>query len=196
VADLVAALQLYQQVNRELWQQYERHEIELVELQVRRFMPWAATASSAKQLNRQFLLAIAQYSRPLPGAKTLLKTLKQIPDLKIALVSNGFSFMHQHRLRRTGFFKYFDAVVTSEEAGVAKPAPKIFQLSLSKLDVSAKARVLMVGDNLQTDIAGAIRQGFDSCWLRTNAVEDVVDIVPTYQVGTLAELSSLLQTWA
>ena len=47
-----------------------------------------------------------------------------------------------------------DDIVVSAEAGVAKPAPGIFELALRRLRCPAR-KALFVGDSPETDIAGA-----------------------------------------
>ena len=56
-----------------------------------------------------------------------------------------------------------DCMVTSEEAGVEKPAPGIFNLCLEKLRLPA-GEVCFVGDNLERDVKGAMAAGMQAVW--------------------------------
>ena len=58
----------------------------------------------------------------------------------------------------------FQAVVTSEEAGVGKPAPFIFRLACQKLEINP-ADAVFVGDLLETDALGAQAAGLHGIWL-------------------------------
>jgi len=60
-------------------------------------------------------------------------------------------------LRRLGAGRLFETIVTSSEAGTAKPDPRIFKLALARLQVEA-ARALHVGDDTR-DEEGARRAG-------------------------------------
>lgn len=59
-------------------------------------------------------------------------------------------------LTRTGLAPLVDAVVTSAEAGVAKPDPALL---LRALDGADPAEALHVGDEMATDVAGARAAG-------------------------------------
>ena len=80
---------------------------------------------------------------PIPGAVETVERLRRL-GLRTALVANWDVALHEH-LRALGLTPLFDAVVTSAEAGVPKPDPRIFELALSRLGVPP-ARALHVGD--------------------------------------------------
>lgn len=62
-----------------------------------------------------------------------------------------------------GVRHYFDFVVTSYAAGVAKPDPKIFNQALSCVDCSIRSsEALHIGDDLQRDYLAARRCGWHS----------------------------------
>ena len=79
---------------------------------------------------------------PVPGAVETLERLAA--RTRLAVVANWDSSLHEH-LGRLGLDRYFDAVVTSAEAGAAKPDPEIFLAALRQLDVEP-GRALHVGD--------------------------------------------------
>lgn len=65
----------------------------------------------------------------------------------------------QHRkLRRLELIPYLDALVTSEETGVEKPAPEMFNRCLEKMGVRAE-QCLYIGDDVDKDVKGAIGVG-------------------------------------
>jgi putative hydrolase of the HAD superfamily len=75
----------------------------------------------------------------------VVETLERLSTrTRLAVVANWDSSLHEH-LDRLGLDRYFDAVVTSAEAGAAKPDPEIFLTALRRLDVEP-ARALHVGD--------------------------------------------------
>jgi putative hydrolase of the HAD superfamily len=79
---------------------------------------------------------------PVPGAVETLERLAA--RYRLAVVANWDSSLRE-QLDRLGLDRYFDVVVTSAEAGVAKPDPEIFLAALRRLDVEP-ARALHVGD--------------------------------------------------
>jgi 5'-nucleotidase len=52
--------------------------------------------------------------------------------VKLGIITNGFTALQQTRLERTGFRDYFDLLVISEQVGVAKPDPRIFDYALEQ----------------------------------------------------------------
>ncbi|ALU43295.1 pyrimidine 5'-nucleotidase [Pseudoalteromonas rubra] len=181
----------YQRINKPLWVQYQNGEIDAKTLQVTRFQFWAERLNvSAETLNLGFLDAMAELCNPLPGAADLLHALQGKATL--AIITNGFTALQEKRLAHTGFKDYFHSIVISEQVGVAKPDPSVFEHALSLLGTPDKSQVLMVGDTPASDILGANRYGIDSCWLRHPGAECPPEITPTYVVDNLAQLQALL----
>ncbi len=108
------------------------------------------------------------------------------------LFTNGFTALQKIRLERTGLLEMFSPVVISEQFGVAKPDVAIFEHALALMEHPEREHVLMVGDNLHSDIVGGLNAGFDTCWLNHHAQPLSTEITPHYQVSSLSELQSLL----
>jgi putative hydrolase of the HAD superfamily len=81
----------------------------------------------------------------------------------------------------------FDVVVFSYEVGCTKPDPAIFQLALTRLDVSAE-NIVMVGDSLTSDVLGARASGIRALLLDTSG--KYPDVTP--RATALAEIPALL----
>jgi putative hydrolase of the HAD superfamily len=90
-----------------------------------------------------------------PGAVEALTQLRT-RGLELAVVSNWDVGLAEH-LERIGLDRLFSAIVTSAEAGAAKPDPVAFQLALERLGVQAE-RALHVGDEPE-DEQGAAAAG-------------------------------------
>jgi putative hydrolase of the HAD superfamily len=90
-----------------------------------------------------------------PGAIQALDLLRE-RGLRLGVVANWDCALPSH-LERLGLGGWFDAVITSARAGVAKPDPAIFELAVRELDASP-ARVLHVGDE-PVDEQGALAAG-------------------------------------
>jgi putative hydrolase of the HAD superfamily len=99
-------------------------------------------------------------------------------------------------LERAGLGRLFQWVITSVDAGVRKPAPEFFQYALARCGLG-KDEVLFVGNQLNTDIAGAEAFGIQTVWLSGPAYRSQDDAPcparPTYTVPTLHELPALVQ---
>lgn len=184
--------QEYQTINKPLWIEYQNNIITAQELQHRRFSLWGERLHvSTAELSKKFLLAMAEICEPLEGAVSLLNVLKG--HVKLGIITNGFTELQQARLNRTGLKQYFDCLVISEELGIAKPHPSIFNHAISLLGNPDRDHVLMVGDTLESDILGGINAGIDTCWLnRTQRSLGAEEVKPLYEIASLEELEILL----
>ena len=66
-------------------------------------------------------------------------------------------------LERVGLSDYIDRVFCYENVGCRKPAPRFFKTILAAIGARA-SQVVMVGDSLETDIAGAMAAGLHGIW--------------------------------
>ena len=114
---------------------------------------------------------------------------------KLGIITNGFTELQQIRLEATGLDHYFDVLVISEEVGVAKPHPDIFDHALELMGNPPREHVLMVGDNPDSDIVGGINAGLDTCWLNTHRRTAPAGIRPKYEVSSLEDLERLLRAF-
>ena len=96
-------------------------------------------------------------AQPYPETIETLEMLKK-KGVKIAIVSNTPKLSVDGVLEKFGFDKLFDAVCFSYDTGYLKTDPEMFELALEKLGV-AKKDAVMVGDSMETDIAGAENAG-------------------------------------
>ena len=99
--------------------------------------------------------------RPIPGAVELLTAVR--PVARVAIVSNNLVDEQREKLQFCGLSPYVDVLMVSEEAGVSKPDPRIFEMALSRLGVAASDAV-MVGDSWLADVVGAARAGIRAVW--------------------------------
>ena len=140
---------------------------------------------------------IVQEADFIPGAGEVLKTLHD-EGFTVALVADGEWDSFQNVYRNNGLGYCFDAWIVSEVVGKQKPEPVMFEAAYEalKLTEEDKPRIVMIGNNLKKDIAGANRQGLTSIWLdwspRYFHTVEEPDWKPDYTVKTPAELIPLL----
>lgn len=140
---------------------------------------------------------IVQQADFIPGADQVLRRLHE-EGYTIALVADGEWDSFQNVYRCNGLGYCFDAWIVSEVVGKQKPEPVMFETAMEKLGLTEadKSRIVMIGNNLKKDIAGANRQGLISVWLdwspRYFHTVEQPDWQPDYTVNTPAQLLELL----
>mgnify|MGYP001030615699 CR=1 FL=1 len=70
-------------------------------------------------------------------------------------------------MEKSDLTKYFKTIITSEDAGVKKPNPIIFEYALKKTKALANESI-MIGDNWEADIMGAKDAGLDVIFCNFN----------------------------
>lgn len=96
--------------------------------------------------------------------------LESIKMNKLCLLTDLTADIQFKKIEKLGLHKYFNFIVTSEEAGIEKPHPYMFLLALNKLQLDP-SQVCMIGDSYSKDIIGASSLGIKSYWI--NPTEDL-----------------------
>lgn len=158
----------YMHHNHMLWGRYNRAEITQDYLRTHRFLDPirertvisdADFAPEARRLDTIYLDHLAAQKRMIPGAMQLIDHLRA-HAYNIGVLSNGFSDVQHRKLRTTGLDTRIDLMVLSDDIGVNKPDPRIYRHAMERAGDTDPAAHLMIGDNPDTDIAGAIRSGW------------------------------------
>ena len=110
------------------------------------------SADEADTLFEQYLAHYRAHWRLAPGASEFLARTARVPT---ALVSNGEHRQTNSKASALGLLDHFNAIVTPEVAGAAKPDFAIFRHALGALGIADASMCLMVGDNLAADILPA-----------------------------------------
>ena len=132
--------------------------------------------------------------RTVDGALELLTALHARVSTGV-VTHNGASEQRQ-KIAACGFAPLLDAVIISEEAGVTKPDPRIFNLALDALGRSPEDAV-MIGDAWDTDIAGAQAAGIRPIWFnRFGAASPDPSVTEIRALKPAASVVSLIVTSA
>jgi putative hydrolase of the HAD superfamily len=111
---------------------------------------------------------------------------------QLLLLTNGSPDLQHTKLSLSPkLIPYFDHIVVSGDFGKGKPDPSIFEHAQLRLSLH-KEEILMVGDNLMTDILGANRAGIKSVWINRHQKERN-EVIPTYEIQHLRELFNILK---
>lgn len=184
---------IYYPNNCELWRQYRCGEITKDELIVERLLfplrPFGNFSTKyILDLNTDFLDRTTRKKKLLPHAIEALDHLRG--RYRMFILSNGFEEVQQRKLDNSGLSVYFDDMILSDQVGVNKPHPRIFEAALTRAD-ARKEETLMIGDSWEADIQGAHRAGIDQLWF-DQGLEQSSGFEPTYRISSLRELTTIL----
>lgn len=185
-------LAAFREVNRILWTSYNESKIDKTYIRERRFeMIFDRLGMDAtempKNLGEIYLFKCPTKGHLLPYAKEALDYLSE--NYRLHILTNGFGDVQDIKLESSGIKHYFETVVTSECTGHKKPSPEIFHFALDKATATL-AESVMIGDNLNTDISGAIGIGLDSVFY--NPHKSFHKSKPKYEIDCLRKLQDFL----
>ncbi len=197
--------EIYEEYNLRLWALYAEGKVTKGQLNAERYShPLRVVGvADADAIGTTFwdeaMKRLPLGSRLMPYAREVLEYLR--PQYKMYILSNGFTELQSRKMQSADIARYFDGVVLSEDIGINKPNPAIFEYALRVADV-APSKALMIGDNFEVDIEGAYKAGIDQvfyCDKRLGAKGDLKSVapdvginVPTYTISSLLELEDIL----
>ena len=138
------------------------------------------------EIASRFIENLTNYNHVFEGAYEILDYLKDKYQLHI--ITNGPDKVQELKLKNSNLNQYFCTVTNSELAGAKKPDARIFKYALNLANVKPE-HSLMIGDNLDADIKGALNIGMQVIWFdeyRTNQLQSFTTI------NKLIELKKIL----
>ncbi len=185
---------IYDEINRQVWTELEEKTITPDALKTERFRRFAdklGVSIDINALSHAYLTALGEASYYLEGAEELLNSLKS--KYPLAMLTNGLEKVQEARFRTLNFDKFFDVIMISEKEGIAKPDPAFFQKAAERMNIPLDRNILMVGDGLGSDIAGAINAGITSCWYNPGRWANQSPWKADFEIASLEEVHRLLE---
>jgi putative hydrolase of the HAD superfamily len=176
---LVDFLKVYEPINFNYWKLYRDEKIDKESLRYGRLsdtfyaLNFDIKSGMINKLSEEYITYLCTYNNLFDGATEILEYL--FPKYQLHIITNGFKEVQQGKLNNANIDHYFQTVTNSEMVGVKKPNPKIFNHALSQARATIEESV-MIGDNLEADIFGAINVGLEAiCFNYHNEplVEDI-----------------------
>ena len=179
--------------NAHLWSRYEKGFIGVEELKWKRM--WrtmldfkVADEKLSKEISVQFLEILPTKKSVFPHTFEILDYLIE-KKYTLHLITNGFEKVQRMKLQNSGLDKYFTEVITSEGSNSLKPKKEIFDFALQKTNAELH-ECLMIGDNQDADLQGAIHAGMDQVFV--NNIQEPLKLKPTYTITHFKELEKIL----
>ena len=187
--------EIYEVINNQVWTELEEKKITPQQLKTerfRRFVEALKVDADANGLSEAYLKGLGEGAYYLEGAEELLNKLKG--KYPLAMLTNGLTIVQEARFGTLGFDEIFDVILISEKEGIAKPDPAFFQIAADRMNIPLNKDILMIGDGLGSDIAGAINAGITSCWYNPGRWENQSPWKADYEIASLEEVHGVLES--
>ena len=169
---LQSFLKIYMPINFSLWNLYRDDKI------TKEYLRHNRLKSTFEKLNINIKPSVIDnisddYVKHLPDNNFLLKDAITVLDYlfkkyTLHIITNGFTEVQNTKIINSNLKKYFTCIIDSETVGVKKPHSKIFQYAYDVCKATNKNQCLMIGDNYEADVMGAINNGFKAIHLNSN----------------------------
>ncbi len=187
-------VQQFEENNVTLWRLYGADKITKDFLNCERFLSplrrfGILNEPLAREMCTFYLDQCCKKTDVMPNTFTVLDYLKSRYDLYI--ISNGFREIQYNKLDRSGLSGYFKDVFLSEEIGYHKPKPEFFAHIFTATG-AIKEESLVIGDNFEADIEGAMNFGIDQVYFTPGITTENLNRQPTFIIHDLSELCLFL----
>lgn len=181
-------LTTYIPINNDYWKLYRENNISKDKLRYGRLtdtfkaLEIDVSTKIIHKLSNEYIKFLSSYNFLINHTIPILKYLGSKYNLHI--ITNGFQEVQNLKLINSRIHNYFKTVTNSEMAGVKKPNQKIFQLAIKKANTDFKSSI-MIGDNLEADIQGALNVGMDAILFNYHKIsvpKGVISINKLYQL--------------
>lgn len=191
--ELDVFLNEYVRINFDYWKLYRDEKVTKEALKYGRLKD--SFDAVAYDISDKLIYQIAkEYLEHLPNFNTLFDGTIEIldylmPKYQLHIITNGFSEVQDHKLKKSGISHYFTQMITSESVGVKKPNPRVFNYALHKANATAE-QSMMIGDSLEADVQGALNVGMQA--IHFNPTEIQSDGKHVVEIKNLVEIKRYL----
>ncbi len=182
----------YKVHNHRLWDKYSKGLIKQDELRWKRM--WhtlldykIGDEKLAKEMSARYLTILPDQKALFEHTVEILSYLKN-KNYQLHIISNGFEEVQHNKLQKAGIKKYFTQIITSEGSNYTKPQKEIFEFAIKMAGALLK-ECIMIGDNPEADIQGAMNAGMDTVFV--NHINADISINPTHTIYHLKELENI-----
>ncbi len=184
----------YKFVNTLMWDLYNKGKINQKELRENRFKK---TLTGLGLDEHEVPQGISEaYTDLCPTKKAVFPYTHEVlqylqAKYSLHIITNGFKDVQHIKMASSELHGYFKEIVTSECCGYKKPDRRMFEHLLDRIEVKADD-CLMIGDNFECDIEGAMACGIDQVYFNPEGVRSKKRPKPTFEIMCLSELKNIL----
>ena len=191
--DLQNFLSIYSPINFDYWKRYREEKVSKEALRYGRLkdsfdaLGYEISDEMIGVLSEDYIAILPTFNFLFDGTIELLEYLQK--KYRLHIITNGFEEVQQTKLIKSGIHSFFDQIITSEAVGVKKPNPKVFTYALERASAHPENSV-MIGDNLEADIIGAIQCGIQS--IHFNLSNETFEHDKYFSVNNLVKIKQYL----
>lgn len=188
----------YVQINLHCWKLLESGQITRVYLDRLRFdmlfEEFGITGKDTVKAGAKYREHLTERGYVLDGCVEFLHSISD--KYRLFLVTNGTEPTQIVRLKSAGIYDFFEEKFYSEQIGCAKPYKGFFDYVFAHIKDFDRARTVLVGDSLTSDIAGANNAGITGVWFNPKGKVNDSTAIPDHTVAGYDELEKLLSSIA
>ncbi|MDX6190190.1 YjjG family noncanonical pyrimidine nucleotidase [Flavobacterium sp. Fl-318] len=182
----------YVPINQACWKLYQHDKITHQELRYNRLkfsfdeLNYEISDEDIDLIANEYIELLTENNHLFDGAIEVLEYLK--PKYKLHIITNGFAQVQDKKINNAALGGYFSTITNSELAGVKKPNSIIFDYALN-LAQTTRENSIMIGDDLDADVNGALNAGLDAIFFNDKKIEAPTNFK---QINHLLELKKYL----
>ncbi|MEM7033393.1 MAG: HAD family hydrolase [Chloroflexota bacterium] len=128
-------------------------------------------------------------AKPMPGLHQTLHRLQE--NFTLGIITNGTVHAQQGKIDQLELDRYMQSIVISGSERIKKPDPRIFEIALTRMSLSAED-AWFIGDHPRNDVIGAAQASLIPVWRRGFHPWPSEYAEPEKQIDSLTDLFPLL----
>lgn len=192
----------FERINSQMWQEIEQNELtfeELLQTRWNRIFSALGISFDGCLFEDYFGEFLFDCAICVDGAGEILDYLKNRCILCVA--SNGPYEQQVNRLKKANLLSYFSKLFISEKIGASKPSEKFFSYCINELNEEKRIQnetailpceIIMIGDSLTSDIAGAAKSGLKTCYFNKRMNKKADGLTADYSIDALDDIRKIL----
>lgn len=187
-------IQRYSKINDDYWKRLELGEVTKEQLFTGRFVTlfheYGIENIDVEAFAKEYQEALGSVFSYLDDSLDICRALQG--RVHQYVVTNGDTATQRNKLELSGLAAIMDDLFISEQVGAPKPNRAFFDHVLARIEEKDKARILIVGDSVSSDIKGGVQAGIATCWYRTDGTENQSVYRPDYEISDLHTVFDIL----
>jgi putative hydrolase of the HAD superfamily len=194
IQHLPTFLEAFSRINRQLWTMYDNNQISKEDIRKNRFPMILRylginNIEFIHEIEIQYLKRCPQKPHLIPHSQEVLDYLQQKGTYRLHILTNGFADIQHIKMKSSSIYHYFDNIITSELSGHKKPFRQMYEFALQLTNAELQQSI-MIGDNLDTDMKGAIEIGMDCIFYNPEKIGHQSNV--NHEIESLIELKDIL----